>query len=253
MASKLTIHLLVFTILSLCSCKVPSRMFRTDSSINSDSVSKTLHSFNKNYLIQPNDYLFMEVYTNAGERIIDPNSEMQGEMGQKPEKPRYLVRPDGNVTFPLIGDVNLRGKTVHQADSILNEKFLKFYQNPFVITKLANKRIIVIGPLGAKVLLLENENINVIEAIAMYGGIGEGKAKKIRRIRGESTNPDVQIIDLSTIEGMTRSDLSVEPNDVIYIEPVSRFSEKIREITPVFSILTSVMSIVIILTTRLIK
>ena len=49
-------------------------------------------------------------------------------------------------------------------------------------------------------------------------------------------DPIVQIVDLTTIEGLKQANLNIEPNDVIYIEPNQRiFYEVLRDVTPVIN------------------
>jgi polysaccharide export outer membrane protein len=64
-------------------------------------------------------------------------------------------------------------------------------------------------------------------------------------IRGDLNNPEVHLIDLSTIEGMAKANLKIEANDIIYIEPVRKvLVESISDISPVIGLFSSVISIV---------
>jgi polysaccharide export outer membrane protein len=94
--------------------------------------------------------------------------------------------------------------------------------------------------------------MNLIEVIALAGGANNtARVGNIRLIRGDLQKPEVYLIDLSTVEGMTRSTLQVKANDIIYIEPVSKpLRESISDIAPVlglFSSLVSVASIIVFL------
>jgi polysaccharide export outer membrane protein len=251
---------LFIVIVSGMSCRNHSRMFSTEKNMIVDSIQKQIANAEKNYVIQKNDYLNVKIFTNRGERLIDPNSELaKGVYGGglvKEDNIKYLVRSDGKANLPMIGDVSLESFTLVQADSLLAIKYGKFYEGAFVITSILNKRVFVLGPfpLGAKVIPLQNENINLIEVIALYGGIPDnGKAYNMRVIRGDLKNPNVSIIDLSTIDGMKMANLDVQPNDIIYIEPVRKlFVESFRDIAPLLSLLVSIssISITIIVLTR---
>jgi polysaccharide export outer membrane protein len=94
--------------------------------------------------------------------------------------------------------------------------------------------------------------MNLIEVIALSGGVQNNeRASNIRLIRGDLNNPEVHIIDLSTIEGMTKANLHVQPNDIIYIEPVRRvLTESLQEVTPFIGLISSVITIVVLITTR---
>ncbi|RZK29654.1 MAG: hypothetical protein EOO63_08590 [Hymenobacter sp.] len=97
--------------------------------------------------------------------------------------------------------------------------------------------------------------MNLLEVLALAGGVDAttagsgarygGRVDNIRIIRGDLKNPQVQFIDLSTLEGMRRGNLQVEPNDIIYVQPVRRpFQETLTEIAPVFSAFSAVIGVV---------
>lgn len=231
-------------------------MFRTDNDLNIEKMRASLATAEKNYIIQPNDYLDVQVYTNRGERILDPNGEIlrslsQGGVmqNQMQEKPRFLVQNNGVVKLPMVDYVKVSGLTLLQTDSLLQVLFTKFYKDVYVITKVLNNRIIVLGSPGGKVIPMVNDNMNLIEVLAAAGGIDKtGKAHNIRLIRGNLQNPSVQIIDLSTIEGMRKAALNVEPNDIVYVEPIRRvFLEALADYLPVFGAVTSVLTTYIVI------
>ena len=80
----------------------------------------------------------------------------------------------------------------------------------------------------------------MIEALADAGGITPtGKAYKIKLIRGDTRNPQVMLIDLSTVEGLKQSNLLLQANDIIYVEPVPRISQGIlAELTPIIGLIS---------------
>lgn len=245
----------------LSSCKVYRTriMFKTDVEVVPESLALAVEEAEKNYTIQKNDFLELNVYTNEGEVIIDPNNEIIREFGgsgggqntQNRERlnPQFLVRSDGFAKLPVIGDIALAGLTLKQADSLLETEYSTYYEGVFVLTRYVNKRVIVLGSTGGQVIPLQNENINLIEVLALAGGVGaQSKVNKIRLIRGDLNDPEVRIIDLSTIDGMKNASLKIQPNDIIYVEPVQRItSEAIRDISPIFSLITSVITLVVLI------
>lgn len=249
----------IFVILSLiiCSCGAYKQnvMFRTDGSPNSANVNNAIAQAESNYLIQVNDQVEVEVYTNEGELIIDPNMELRKDLGTqqtqggKVLKPNYKVYPDGTIRLPMVGTVHVINNTVRQVDSLLEKEFNKYYESVFVLTKVTNKRVIVIGPKGGVVVPLLYENMNLIEIIALYGGMdNNSKAHNIRLVRGDLKSPEVQVVDLSTIDGLKKASLQVYPNDIVYIEPVRKVvSESVRDITPIVSMFTSLITLIIVI------
>ena len=281
-------------LLSSCSERYYQRrtMFRLTAKggpIDTTKLRIAVNRAARNYVIQPNDYLDVRVFTNKGERILDPNGELQ--FGQSsPVAPSssqrgntntlsrgsgagqraggggntagsgitFLVQADGTVTLPLIDRVRVSGFSLLQADSALRQRFGIYYKDAFVTTRVVNNRVTVLGAPGGQVIGLDNDNMNLLEVLALAGGIDGGgggsgggggggggglyrfggRADNIRIIRGSLKNPQVQDIDLTTIEGMRRGNLQVEPNDIIYIDPVRRpFLEFLTDGAPAIALI----------------
>jgi polysaccharide export outer membrane protein len=107
---------------------------------------------------------------------------------------------------------------------------------------VSNRRVIIFpGSSGsATVLSLTNDNTTLLEAIAMTGGLGgDAKAAQIKVIRGDKENPDVYLVDLSTIAGMRDGSMVLQANDIIYVEPrVRPIVEIVGELSPIVSLLS---------------
>ena len=229
-------------------------MFRVPKDFISDT-SYFADSEELNYLLRFNDYINVQLYSNGGEIILDPNNWLSSSIGSKGQqqsiaKPKYLIEPNGNVQLPLVGSLHLAGLTIKQADSLLCIKYSTFYVQPFALITIDNRRVTVIGPQGGKLIPLENEHTNLIEVIALYGGMDiESKAKNIRLIRGDLKEPHVQVIDLRTIEGMKLAQLHILPNDIVYIEQVRKpFLESAKEWSSVIGILTAAITLLVLIT-----
>lgn len=228
-------------------------MFKTDSSRLPAGIAVSAAAAEKNYIIQKNDYLDIRLYANKGEKLIDFYIQSSGGAGTSNAQastnvqgPRFLVQNDGYVKLPQVGMVMLQGLTLQQADSVLEKAYTDFYVEPFVSTKYSNKRVIILGATASQVIPLGNENMNVIEIIALSGGVANNaRVRNIRLIRGDLSNPEVHLIDLSTVEGMAKASLKVQANDIIYIEPVRKILvESISDISPIIGLFSSVISIV---------
>lgn len=218
-----------------------------------DSLKAMSNDLNANYKIASDDYLGILVYTSKGEMLIDPEKQFFSASGAITPSTaqvvqKYLVDNQGFVNLPMIGRTAVEGFTLPQADSLLGIKYGKFYDSSFVITSCENRRVSVLGAFGNKVLPLVNENTNLIEVLAMAGTPTDFKAQKIRLIRGDLKNPEVQVIDLSTIQGMQKANLKIHNHDIIYVEPRRKvFIETLQDFTPVFSIATTIFTLLILL------
>jgi polysaccharide export outer membrane protein len=252
---KATFLLFVIGVISLftsCQSFYQYRMFQTSASILVDSIENSRYKTGVEHRIVENDVITLDIYTNGGEKLIDPNDALNntGTEAKAPPLPlKYTIYADGCAHLPMIGNVPLKGYTVYQADSVIAEKFKPYYTDPYVKVTLLSKRVIVFGPEGAKVIPLEYQSMNLIEVIARYGGITlTGKATDIRVIRGDLKNPDVQLINLGNIDGLRNAYTDMQPGDIVYIEPKRFvFKETITVIVPLISLTVSMMSVFIIL------
>ncbi|WP_158021940.1 polysaccharide biosynthesis/export family protein [Flammeovirga pacifica] len=294
-------QLLIFSFIiafSLTSCSIrKSILFKTDQNINDEAFINAENSALNNYTINVDDYIAMSVFTNEGEKVVDPNGDFlspkqiaaQGrgnsngnfnnngmienpnsamnapmrENGDDPKK--YLVKSDGFADLPLLGAIELKGLTLEQANKKLSELYSKFYQKPYVITQYTNKRVIVMGATGAEIIPLRNEHMTLLEIIALASQQGANTARNngvpiqndimatnIRMVRPDPiqgfNKPSVQLVDLSTIQGLSKANLHVMPNDVIYIEPRRKSDTRnLQDLTLLVSVVSSVVSLYLLI------
>jgi polysaccharide export outer membrane protein len=97
----------------------------------------------------------------------------------------------------------------------------------------------------AQVFELDNENVTLFEILTKAGGVGQyGFADRVKVVRGKSSNPTIFVVDLTQWDSFQQSNLVLQPNDIIYIEPLRRKSiEFLRDISQVTGILGTVLSI----------
>lgn len=202
-----------------------------------------------NYIIQKNDLLTLAVFTNQGEKLVDPNLESFKDGNTtshtNTDLTQYLVDVNGLVKFPLVDEVKLEGLTIRQAEEMLQKAYEKFYEQSYVVLGFNNKRVTVLGTSGGQVIPLMNENMRLTEILALSKAITtDARTNNIRVIRGDQ----VFIADLSSFEGYQTNDLIIQPGDVVYVEPVRRpFIEALRDYSPIITIVTSLATLIFII------
>ncbi len=223
-------------------------MFKLPEGFQPDVITKEALMVEKNYVIQQNDYLNLEVYSNKGEKLIDPNPELSNpsvnQQNITRQRQNYLVDLNGMAKFPMIGELKLTGLTLRQAEEIIQEEYLKFFKEPFTILTYANKRVIVLGATGGQVIPLVNQNISLVEVLGLAKGLDNfAKAQNIRVLRKEK----VFLVDLSTIEGYRKSNMLIEPGDIVYVEPVRRpVSEAFKDYAGIVGLAVSIYTLIIV-------
>ncbi|MGI6319991.1 MAG: polysaccharide biosynthesis/export family protein [Bacteroidales bacterium] len=235
--------LIILLVFGFSSCKIlnPTQMLRTPKNFDYAKFSDTL--LTSEYIISPRDEIDMRIYTLDGEKLIEITSSSNMQMQSRGII--YKVETDGSVKLPLIRNAILAGMTEKEAELHLEEVYSKYLNDPFVQLNVVNKKVVVFpGNEGgnAKVLTLKNPQTTLFDALAEVGGIADGRSDRIKLIRGDLKNPDIFLIDLSTIRGMTEANLTLQANDIIIVQPRAKVAQKIlREITPYLSLITTVL------------
>ena len=130
-------------------------MFKIDKGYEAEQLSQVIAEAEKNYVIQVNDLLTVDVFTNKGERIIDPNFELGfGQGGQNVRNQQrefdYLVQVDGNIKLPILDLVRLEEMTLQEAETTLEERYDEYYKDSYLKLRYNSKRVIVLGASGGQ-------------------------------------------------------------------------------------------------------
>jgi polysaccharide export outer membrane protein len=121
------------------------------------------------YLIEPGDVLEISVWRE--EDLTKP----------------VIVRPDGGLSFPLVGNVKASGRTVEQLQTEVAEKLKKYIPDPAVtvaVQQLSGNKVYVIGKVNKPGEFPVTRNVDVVQALSMAGGMTPYAAvNKIRILR----------------------------------------------------------------------
>lgn len=103
-----------------------------------------------------------------------------------------VVRPDGMISFPLVGDVPAEGRTVEDLRGDLVKRLTKYIPNANVtvtVTKVLSYKVYVVGRVTKPGEYLVGHYTDVLQALSLAGGLtpfaAENDIKIIRRIKGE--------------------------------------------------------------------
>ena len=238
------LFLLLITV-SFFSCRslAPNRMFQTPD--NYEYAADSTRAKITSYQIVENDRLDLHIFSNDGFKLVDITTTGATSQGSLVPTVTYLVEPDGQVKFPIIGRLYMKGLTISEAEDLLQQKYARYYNDPFVLLKVTNRHVLVFqGDGGSGTLVnLQNDNTTLLEALALSGGIPDnGRAYRIKILRGDLKNPQVHLVDVSTLDGLKNSELRVLSNDIIYVEAAANYKQRIfQQLTPVVGIITAVL------------
>jgi polysaccharide export outer membrane protein len=98
-----------------------------------------------------------------------------------------IVRPDGTISFPLIGDLHASGKTTSQLKAEIEKKLDRYVPGVTLsvdIKQINSMMIYVIGKVNAPGRFTINADIDVLQALATAGGLNiYAKRNKIKIFR----------------------------------------------------------------------
>ena len=227
-------------------------MLRTPKNYEFDKIETELN--NIEYKIDINDQLTFQLYTNNGFQLIDMfsanvsgNNQSQRIMQniRTDNGSLYLVRQDSLVEFPIIGDINIVGKSIKETEVYLESLLSEFYVDPFIVLGVSTKRIFLFnGASGgeAVVVNLLYNNMTLFEVLATAGGISaSNSSKKIKIIRKTNDGNKIYNVDLSTIDGINKGNMIMQSHDIVYITPNFNLgSEIVQDINSVFSFISTI-------------
>lgn len=133
-----------------------------------------------------------------------------------------IVRPDGMISFPLVGDVPAEGMTITQFDAELTRLLGEFVRSPEVsisIRKLGGKKVIILGEVKSPGVHSVAGANTVLEAIAQAGGFADtAVASSVILIRGGFEHPQAQRLNLTkALRGDPRLNVALQTEDIIFV------------------------------------
>ena len=152
----------------------------------------------------------------------------------------YLIEQNGNINFPMIGDVELVGKTLREATLTLEKAIEPLFKYSTIEMHVVNRNFSVIGSGKSVYVAMPQEKINIFKALAMAGDLGiYADRAKVRILREAPTGVQIKVFDVRSSDIITSEFFYIEPNDVIYIQDVN---EKFFSITNLPNLTSTVLS-----------
>ncbi len=268
--NKVTANLFVMGLISvlLTSC-IGNKNFLYLQNKQTKTVSKneTFKSNFEEYKLKQGDILYIRMVTEDEKMnmlfnpLIGTNMNMQmmsqGGFGTPFYLMGYSIDQEGNLALPYIGKVNLLGKTVDEAKNILYTEGSKFFKNFYLQVKLAEFRFSILGAVNrpGQFFFMVN-HLNILEALAMAGDVYDiAKKTNLTLIREENGETKIIPIDLTDVNLIKSKYYFIQPNDIIYVQPVksrslgnfSSFQTSINAALPLLSTFLMVLNTYIIL------
>jgi polysaccharide export outer membrane protein len=133
-----------------------------------------------------------------------------------------LVRPDGMISMPLLGDVMAAGKTTLQLSDEITVKLKKYIQDPnvtVVLGQVNSKIVYLLGEVGKPGPIGMTPGMTFLQAIATAGGLTQfANSKKIYILRNDGEkHQKISVQYKRALKGDSSLNLDLNPGDTIVV------------------------------------
>lgn len=161
---------------------------------------------------------------NGGDYQIGPEDILDISVWREKDLQReVIVRPDGWLTFPLVGNVEAAGRTPQQLENEIRLRLRKFIPDPVVtvsVKKIQGLKIFVTGRVGKPGEYMVGRYVDVLQALTLAGGLTPfAKEDKIKILRKQGGKEVVISFDYSEVKKGKRleQNITLRSGDVIVV------------------------------------
>lgn len=212
----------------------------------------------EDYELRIGDRMYIYVYSldenitkmyNAGGSGSMVRQQMnQGNMSGSYDLYTYLVDEQGNIEFPTIGKIPVRGLTTREVKRKLEEELSKLlqeipgYSTVSVEVNIVNRTFSIIGAQSGR-YVINKEKMTIFEALAMAGDLGEFNSRKeIKLVREKEGKTTIKTFDVRSKDIVNSEYYYIEPNDIIYIRQIPGYSFGINSASTALGICATTIS-----------
>jgi len=179
---------------------------------------------NASYGQEPSSRSGLHAYGDSDFRL-GPDDVIEVFVYKEPElSVTVVVRPDGRISLPLIGELQASSKTALELQDEVRFKLKKYISEPVVnviVKEVNSAKVSVLGEVKTPGMYKIKDKATVLDAIALAGGFTEyAKRDKVIVIRSDASGGQkpfkVNVND--QIKGDRREPFYVLPYDKIYVQ-----------------------------------
>jgi len=202
----------LFVLVLLAGCSSYTDIRESINKIQSKQGEKRLEEMNGTYTVGASDVISITVRDNR-----DLNTEV-------------VVRPDGNVTVPLLKDIYVEGLTPVEIAQKLDEEYANYIKDVetwVTVIGFNSKRIYVFGEVVRQGPQPFTGDVSLLDAISNAGSVTrQSSPTKIRVVRGDLSEPKIWKINLKniTMEGQAQYNLVLREDDIVFV-PTNPFAK----------------------------
>lgn len=175
---------------------------------------------------------------------IDVESEGQSSRISENTK-SYVVDQNGDINFPVLGMLHVEGLTIEELKNDIQNRIIakNYIKDPIVLAEFINFQITTIGEINA-VHTITNGSINILEVVAMSGGIPEkAKYDDLWVIRTEGNTRRIYSINLKSKTLFDSPAYYLQQGDIVYVKPRRSSSQNPAAVQALMTTTTTLSSL----------
>ncbi|MDP5042210.1 MAG: polysaccharide biosynthesis/export family protein, partial [Crocinitomicaceae bacterium] len=194
-----------------------------------------------------------QFYVNVSGSGANQNAAQAGlQASQASASINYLIDPNGNINFPVLGFVQVAGLTRLEATVKLQELLGAYVTDPVVNIQIKNFKVSILGEVARPgAYTLPSDRVSILEAVAMAGDLKlSGIRQNVLLVREQDGKRIEYRLDLTQKDIYQSPAYYLRQNDVIYVEPNkgARFQGQnlgvfTQIVTPVISLMLSIYTL----------
>ena len=220
--------------------------------IQSNEEAYTVEQNKKDYRLQKGDLISVQISTTTEQQHDFFNKENTSNSQLMLENPYlygYLIKEDGNLDLPSFGIIKAEGFTLRELENVIKQIAVSYFEQPVVKLNIVNFEVSVLGEVNTPgTFKIVHPEVNVLYALSLAGDITQfGNRRKIKIVRTKNSISKVFYINLTDNKILTSSDFFLQPNDIIYVPPVTKKFYAFNNITNVVSIALSAVTLYLLI------
>ena len=221
------LKILIFVML-FSSC-IQQKRLRYLQDKDSDTVLNGLTKTKKTaHKIKPYDELYIKVLT-FNEKMSNFFNSSQSGNGQSMQSEAsmslisYAVDEQGNIVLPILGEIYVENLSLKETKAKIQKKLDEYLDKSELIVKLINNKITILGEVKRPgQFVIYKDQINLFEALGMAGDMTPyGNRKRVTLIREIDNVTNFRYLNISDKKIIESKYFLLQPNDIIYIEPLN--------------------------------
>lgn len=174
----------------------------------------------------------------------------------------YIVDKQGDIIMPVLGKLNVAGKTTSEIEEMIKTRVSATVKDPFVRVELMGFYVNVMGEVkNPHRVRVESQRFTLLDALSAAGDLTEfGERGKVLVIREENGKQTYHRMNLADSNIFSSPYFYLQQNDVVYVEPNqiridnSKYNQnnafKLSVISTIVSAVSVVASLVIALAVK---